>query len=355
MSGYQQSQSSQQSQSTEQTQISDQNQSQNQSQNELGNSALVAILQEQERNSNQVDEFYSDYYETHRELSANLDIQLSETQMWAVEKFIENWEQNRGRYESVASQTNMPPELIAAIHWRESSGNFNTYLHQGDPLGRPAVNWPYNIPVFHKWEDAAIHALNMKGEFQEDLGVTGETNDAALMGLYAEGYNGFGYRNRSKPINSPYVYAGTSAYSQGKYVADGYYSSTAVDQQVGVLPLLGAIDGAQGQTDLSPSKISAEDYWRRVVDGHSTLRQGMDGPEIAIMQEKLLQLGYSVGVDGDFGPGTLSAVRQFQKDHGLSADGVVGVGTASKLDEVMMQVQGSTSTSVDSQQTYTTT
>ena len=117
----------------------------------------------------------------------------------------------------------------------------------------------------------------------------------------------------SKPINSPYVYAGTSAYSQGKYVADGYFSSTAVDQQVGVIPLLGSIDGAQGQTDLSPSLISAEDYWRRVVDGHSTLRQGMNGPEIAIMQEKLSDLGYSVSVDGDFGPGTLSAVRQFSK------------------------------------------
>ena len=38
------------------------------------------------------------------------------------------------------------------------------------------------------------------------------------------------------------------------------------------------------------------------------------------------------------------------KDQGLSADGVVGPGTASKLDEVLMQVQGSTDTSVDSQQ-----
>ena len=54
-------------------------------------------------------------------------------------------------------------------------------------------------------------------------------------------------------LSTPYVYAGTSAYSQGKYVADGYFSPTAVDQQVGVIPLLGAIDGAQGQTDLSPS------------------------------------------------------------------------------------------------------
>ena len=342
MSGYQQSQST------------SQNQSQNQSQNELGNAALVEILQEQEKNSSRLEGSYSNsnYYESHRELSSNLDIQLSETQMWAVQQFVSNWSRNSARYEKVAQQTDMPAKLIAAIHWRESSGNFNTYLHQGDPLGKPAVNWPNNIPVFHKWEDAAIHALNMKGNFQEDLGLNSETQDAALMGLYAEGYNGFGYRNRSKPVNTPYVYAGTSAYAQGKYVADGHFSSTAVDQQVGVVPLLGSIEGAQGQTNLSPSLISAEDYWRRVVDGHTTLRQGMNGPEIAIMQEKLSKLGYSVSVDGDFGPGTLSVVRQFQKDQGLSADGVIGPGTASMLDEVLIQTEGTADTSVDSEQTY---
>ncbi|MEU6555863.1 protein kinase [Streptomyces sp. NPDC046915] len=35
----------------------------------------------------------------------------------------------------------------------------------------------------------------------------------------------------------------------------------------------------------------------------------------------------SLGVDGDFGPDTLSAVKKFQKDHGLRVDGEVGVNT----------------------------
>lgn len=37
----------------------------------------------------------------------------------------------RGR----GKRTGVPARPIAALHWRESSGNFNTYLHQGAPLG----------------------------------------------------------------------------------------------------------------------------------------------------------------------------------------------------------------------------
>jgi len=42
--------------------------------------------------------------------------------------------------------------------------------------------------------------------------------------------------------------------------------------------------------------------------------------------------GYNTnGVDGIYGSGTTNAVRNFQRNNGLSADGVFGKNTASKL------------------------
>lgn len=45
---------------------------------------------------------------------------------------------------------------------------------------------------------------------------------------------------------------------------------------------------------------------------------------VKLLQQKLSANGAMIGVDGDFGPKTLTAVRAFQGSHGLSVDGVVG-------------------------------
>ncbi|MFO0723680.1 MAG: peptidoglycan-binding protein [Myxococcota bacterium] len=153
-----------------------------------------------------------------------------------VQAFEAHYRANQARYQAVADRTNMPPELIAAIHWRESHGNFGTYLHQGDPLGRPAVHQPRNIPVFHRWEDAAVHALSMHRSAARALNLSSTSHDDAAMAAYAEMYNGLGYHYRGRP--SPYVYSGTDQYTRGKYVADGVYRSNVVDQQVGVMALI---------------------------------------------------------------------------------------------------------------------
>nr|WP_255431355.1 peptidoglycan-binding domain-containing protein [Streptacidiphilus sp. PB12-B1b] len=41
--------------------------------------------------------------------------------------------------------------------------------------------------------------------------------------------------------------------------------------------------------------------------------------------------GASLGVDGDFGPGTLSAVESYQSGAGLAVDGIVGPNTKAAL------------------------
>lgn len=61
---------------------------------------------------------------------------------------------------------------------------------------------------------------------------------------------------------------------------------------------------------------------------------------VAAVQARLATLGYyKSGVDGKWGSGTLSAVKRFQSDNGLKADGIVGSGTASKL-KVKLPVSG---------------
>lgn len=58
----------------------------------------------------------------------------------------------------------------------------------------------------------------------------------------------------------------------------------------------------------------------------------MRGEAVREVQEALVEAGYDVGgVDAVFGPGTDQALRQFQLDNGLEADGVVGDQTAAAL------------------------
>ena len=46
-------------------------------------------------------------------------------------------------------------------------------------------------------------------------------------------------------------------------------------------------------------------------------------PTVRIIQQALVELGYELSVDGDFGPDTQDAVARFQKTVGLPPDGIV--------------------------------
>ncbi len=48
------------------------------------------------------------------------------------------------------------------------------------------------------------------------------------------------------------------------------------------------------------------------------------GGAVVSVQTQLVRHGYEVEIDGYFGPQTQAAVRRFQADHGLEADGLVG-------------------------------
>ena len=63
-----------------------------------------------------------------------------------------------------------------------------------------------------------------------------------------------------------------------------------------------------------------------------SLKLGSTGSEVRKLQTRLRELGYYKGsVDGDFGEGTETAVKAFQRQNGLTADGKVGTYTQTKL------------------------
>lgn len=275
---------------------------------------------------------YAKPFAKHERQTEAAKVTLTASQKNELAVFQKNWAANKARYQRVAAKTNVPAELIAAIHYRESSMNFNTYLHQGDPLGKKAVHVPKNIPIFYDWEEAAVHALNMKKGLRDNLNMTADTTDEVALASYAEAYNGLGYYNRGK--SSPYVYAGTDQYDGGMYVADGKFSRDAKDRRLGVIALTRGVD-SEGSTDVhadvASERRTPDQIWGAVLSGH-ILRRGQNGAEVKELQKRLLAAGHTVGVDGDFGPGTEKAVKAFQKANGLEEDGVVGVDTAAAID-----------------------
>lgn len=61
------------------------------------------------------------------------------------------------------------------------------------------------------------------------------------------------------------------------------------------------------------------------------IRMGSKGAAVREIQALLVRAGYSIKVDGDYGPATKDAVRMFQSLHELEADGVVGPKTMAAL------------------------
>ncbi|GAB2739741.1 N-acetylmuramoyl-L-alanine amidase [Salinifilum aidingensis] len=67
----------------------------------------------------------------------------------------------------------------------------------------------------------------------------------------------------------------------------------------------------------------------------------MSGDDVFTLQERLLELGYDAGrPDGIFGRETDQALRSFQRDYGLNADGICGPSTLRALKQLAPKVRG---------------
>jgi peptidoglycan hydrolase-like protein with peptidoglycan-binding domain len=91
-----------------------------------------------------------------------------------------------------------------------------------------------------------------------------------------------------------------------------------------------AVKQYQGDRLLSNDGIVGPKTWARLDP--PTIQQGSKGAAVTLVQQLLTDYGYEPGpVDGDFGPKTKAAVKQFQTDFGLQVDTIVGPKTWAML------------------------
>lgn len=192
----------------------------------------------------------------------------------------------RNRYDPLEIATGVPWYFIGLLHMRESNFNFETHLHNGDPLadknGNPlrTKNEPKGYPkeppqngVSYTFEESAIDALT------KEFGAVKEWSIEQIA-YYMEKYNGFGYRMKGLP--SPYLWSGSNQYVKGKYIKDKVFDPTVVDQQLGCmvvlkcvldktqpLPVVNSESVVVEQAPVGPISPAAEDP----IPTHAEMRQ----------------------------------------------------------------------------------
>jgi len=169
----------------------------------------------------------------------NCSLELNEEQYKVIYDFLEHYDKNEARYKAMEEKTGVPAYLIAAIHYREGSGSFDKYIHNGTMLGNEIDVWKKEGDgqekiTLYTWEDSVIDS--MERQHPSSIIVKG---DYPTYLEFAEKYNGYGYRKNN--MKSPYIWSGTDTKLNGKFESDGIYNKNQEDKQLGIAVLLRAL------------------------------------------------------------------------------------------------------------------
>jgi len=137
-----------------------------------------------------------------------------------------------------------------------------------------------------------------------------------IIALIVKSMFGAGGSVQPQAINTPAVQQQTQNAPAGNFIVFGATPSPTVKPAATPTPAI--------EVTPTPAPVEAKTY--------ITLRKGDEGPDVVTLQQALVELGYLTGAtDGNFGTGTQTAVKKFQQDNGLDADGIAGKMTQEAL------------------------
>lgn len=185
----------------------------------------------------------------------------------------------------------------------------------------------YGLSISHRSTAIYTTYCNKKGKLNSDLKKTLIPGTAVFTGDTATDHPHVG------------LYVGDGKCIEASGVDAGVIRSNITDGKWKWYGLLKDVKYPASEATEQPSAPTDEEI---PVQTLPTLRKGNTGEYVTLLQTKLLQKGYDLGkygVDGDFGSATLAAVKAFQRDHGLTVDGVVGRNTWTALNDSTTTVQ----------------
>ena len=116
--------------------------------------------------------------------------------------------------------------------------------------------------------------------------------------------------------------SGTKKHVQGFQRASSLQPSGAVGEKTVSALQTAALDPAEAQRaggfDDTAGSRQTESLGDRIP-----VRSGMSGHDVKVLQDFLRRLGQRVSIDGEFGRGTVKAVKRFERSNGLDIDGAV--------------------------------
>lgn len=237
-------------------------------------------------------------------------------------------------YQRISDATKVPVAVLMALSEREMSGNLHCYLGNGQRLTMRTTIVPIGRGPFPDSIDGfvagALDALHLDGLDQYDKQFGGWSKPLACYA--SEAWNGWGYRAQGIP--SPYIVGGTTAQRPGKYIRDHVFDRSVMDPQLGTLAIIEKlieIDPSLDFGDAIPKVVDAPP----IVPAPSPVGVGSgDHSLVYRLQDKLNQLKITtvpLAVDGNYGRATRAAVKAYQWQAGLEADGLAGPKTLAAL------------------------
>lgn len=154
-----------------------------------------------------------------------------------------------------------------------------------------------------------------------------ETDDATL---FAQGYAN--YLAAVRAIIDAYTWSVDDAHVWShERISNTFHETTHVDPTPYLTKHNKTWDELIADIKAAPSVLPAVVPADPSVDA-GTVSDGATGPQVVEIQNLLKAKGFDVrAVDGVFGPATKAAVMAFQRSCNLTADGIVGLQTLSKL------------------------